>query len=137
MESGSSIIFADLTSQEEKSGDNTYLRNPDSESVQNMDVGNDFTNSNSKEICMRPNICELPIELQEDSVSSVDCRSTDLKCDSSCGPPCSLELNDAGAGSKSCTEECSGSDVALCGEFEVSAVLIYLLSDFTKVAKEN
>ncbi|XP_072204878.1 eukaryotic translation initiation factor 2-alpha kinase 1 isoform X2 [Excalfactoria chinensis] len=119
VESGSSIIFADLTSQEEKSGDNTYLGNPDRESVQNMDVGNDFTNSNSKEICMKPNRCELPIELQEDSVSSVDCRSTDLKCDSSYGPPCSLELDDADAGSKSCTEECSGSDVALCGEFEV------------------
>jgi len=79
VESGSSIIFADLTSQEEKSGDSTCLRNPDGVSVQNMDVRNDFTNSNSKEICMKPNRCELPIELQEDSDSSVDCRSTDLK----------------------------------------------------------
>lgn len=123
MESGSSIIFADLTSQEEKSGDSTCLRNPDGESMQNMDVRNDFTNSNSKEICMKPNRCELPIELQEDSDSSVDCRSTvDLKHDSSYDPPCSLDL-DASAGSKSCTEECSGNDVALCGEFEVSAVL--------------
>uniref|UniRef100_A0A8C9L846 Eukaryotic translation initiation factor 2-alpha kinase 1 n=1 Tax=Pavo cristatus TaxID=9049 RepID=A0A8C9L846_PAVCR len=118
VESGSSIIFADLTSQEEKCGDSTYLRNPDSESVQNMDVRNDFTSSNSMEICMKPNRCELPIELQEDSDSSVDCRSSDLKDDSSYGPPCSVDL-DASAGSKSCTEECSGNDVALCGEFEV------------------
>uniref|UniRef100_A0A8V0ZSN6 Eukaryotic translation initiation factor 2-alpha kinase 1 n=1 Tax=Gallus gallus TaxID=9031 RepID=A0A8V0ZSN6_CHICK len=126
VESGSSIIFADLTSQEEKSGDSTCLRNPDGESVQNMDVRNDFTNSNSKEICMKPNRCELPIELQEDSDSSVDCRSTDLKHDSSYDPPCSLDL-DASAGSKSCTEECSGNDVALCGEFEVEyRLMLYI-----------
>lgn len=122
MESGSSIIFADLTSQEEKSGDGTYPRNQDSELVQNMDVRSDFTNSSSKEIRMKPNRCESPVELQEDSVSSVDCRSTDFKNDSSYGHPCSLDL-DASAGSKSCTEEYSGNDVALCGGFEVSAVL--------------
>ncbi|XP_021267282.1 eukaryotic translation initiation factor 2-alpha kinase 1 isoform X2 [Numida meleagris] len=123
VESGSSIIFADLTSQEEKSGDSTYLRNLDSESGQNMDVRNDFTNSSSKEMCMKPNRYELPVELQEDSVSSVDCRSTDLKNDSSYGPHCSVDL-DASAGSKSCTEECSGNDVALCGEFEVGYCLM-------------
>ncbi|NXJ08345.1 E2AK1 kinase, partial [Odontophorus gujanensis] len=116
VESGSSIIFTDLTSQEEKSGDSTYLRNPDSELVQNMDVRNDFTNSSSQEKCMKPNRCELPVELQEDSVRSVDCGSADDE--SSYGPPCSLD-QDAGAGSKSCTQECSGNDVALCGGFEV------------------
>ncbi|XP_048817185.1 eukaryotic translation initiation factor 2-alpha kinase 1 isoform X2 [Lagopus muta] len=118
VESGSSIIFADLTSQEGKSGDSTYLGNQDSELVQNMDVRNDFTNSNSKEIGMKPNRCESPVELQADSVSSVDCRSTDFKNDSSYGHPCSLDL-DASAGSESCTEECSGNDVALCGGFEM------------------
>ncbi|NXK47641.1 E2AK1 kinase, partial [Chauna torquata] len=117
VESGSSIIFADLTSQEEKSSDSTCLRNLDCESVQNMDVRNDFTNSSSKE-WMKPNRCELPIELQEDSVSSVDSRSTDFKNHSSRGPRCSLDL-DVSTGSKSLTEECSENDVALCGEFEV------------------
>ncbi|XP_059682270.1 eukaryotic translation initiation factor 2-alpha kinase 1 [Gavia stellata] len=117
VESGSSIIFADLTSQEKKSCDSTNLRNLGSESVQNMDVRNDFTNSNSKE-CMKPNKCELSIELQEDSVSSVSSRSTDVKNHSARGPHPSLD-QDASTGSKSCTEECSKNDVALCGEFEV------------------
>ncbi|XP_019476180.1 eukaryotic translation initiation factor 2-alpha kinase 1 [Meleagris gallopavo] len=126
VESGSSIIFADLTSQEEKSGDGTYPRNQDSELVQNMDVRSDFTNSSSKEIRMKPNRCESPVELQEDSVSSVDCRSTDFKNDSSYGHPCSLDL-DASAGSKSCTEEYSGNDVALCGGFEVEyRLMLYI-----------
>ncbi|XP_050762111.1 eukaryotic translation initiation factor 2-alpha kinase 1 [Gymnogyps californianus] len=117
VESGSSIIFADLTSREKKSCDSTSLRNLGSESVQNMDVRNDFTNSNSKE-CMKPNKCELSIELQEDSVSSVSSRSTDVKNHSSRGPHSSLD-QDASTGIKSCTEECSKNDVALCGEFEV------------------
>ncbi|XP_068555200.1 eukaryotic translation initiation factor 2-alpha kinase 1 isoform X2 [Anas acuta] len=115
--SGSSIIFADLTSQEDKSHDSTCLRNLDSESVQNMDVKNDFTNSNSKE-CMKPNGCEFPLEVQEDSVSNVDSGSTDFKNHSPHGPHCSLDL-DVSTESKSCTEECSKNDVALCGEFEV------------------
>ncbi|KAI6076464.1 Eukaryotic translation initiation factor 2-alpha kinase 1 isoform X1 [Aix galericulata] len=115
--SGSSIIFADLTSQEDKSRDSTCLRNLDSESVQNMDVKNDFTNSNSKE-CMKPNGCEFPLEVQEDSVSNDDSGSTDFKNHSPHGPHCSLNL-DVSTESKSCTEECSKNDVALCGEFEV------------------
>ncbi|NXS60303.1 E2AK1 kinase, partial [Brachypteracias leptosomus] len=117
VESGSSIIFADLTSQEKKSGDNTSLRNLGSGSVQNMDVRNDFTNSNSKE-CMKPNKCELSIELKEDSVSSVSSRSTDVKNHLAWGPHSSLD-QDASTGSKSCIEECSKNDVALYGEFEV------------------
>ncbi|PKU43249.1 hypothetical protein llap_6448 [Limosa lapponica baueri] len=67
VESDSSIIFADLTSQGKKSRDSTSLRNLDGELVQNMDVRDDFTNINSKEH-MKPNQCELSIELQEDSV---------------------------------------------------------------------
>ncbi|XP_075371366.1 eukaryotic translation initiation factor 2-alpha kinase 1 [Mycteria americana] len=121
-ESGSSIIFADLTSQEKKSCDSTSLRNLGSESAQNMDVRNDFTNSNSKE-CMKPNKCELSIELQEDFVSSVSSRSTDVKNHSARGPHASLD-QDASTGSKSCTEECSKNDVALCGEFEVEYCLM-------------
>ncbi|KAF1663341.1 Eukaryotic translation initiation factor 2-alpha kinase 1, partial [Aptenodytes patagonicus] len=115
VESGSSIIFADLPSQEKKSCDSTSLRNLHSELVQNMDIRNDFTNSNSKE-CMKPNKCELSIELQEDSVSSVSSRSTDVKNHSARGPHSSLDQDGS---SKSCTEECSKNDVALCGEFEV------------------
>ncbi|KAF1397844.1 Eukaryotic translation initiation factor 2-alpha kinase 1, partial [Spheniscus humboldti] len=115
VESGSSIIFADLPSQEKKSCDSTSLRNLHSELVQNMDVRNDFTNSNSKE-CMKPNKCELSIELQEDSVSSVSSRSTDVKNHSAWGPHSGLDQDGS---SKSCTEECSNNDVALCGEFEV------------------
>ncbi|KAM9598746.1 eukaryotic translation initiation factor 2-alpha kinase 1 [Morphnus guianensis] len=117
VESGSSIIFADLTSQEKKSCDSTSLRNLGSESVQNMCVRNDFTNSNSKEF-MKPDKCELPMELQEDSVSTVSSRSTDVKNHPARGPHCRLD-QDASTESKSCTEECSKNDVALCGDFEV------------------
>ncbi|XP_074775759.1 eukaryotic translation initiation factor 2-alpha kinase 1 isoform X2 [Athene noctua] len=117
VESGSSIIFADLTSQGKKSCDDTSLRNLSSESAQNMNVRNDFTNSNSKE-CMKPNKCELSIELQEDSVSRVSSRSADVKNHSSWGPHSSLD-EDSSTGSKSCVEVCSKNDVALCEEFEV------------------
>ncbi|KAM6407574.1 eukaryotic translation initiation factor 2-alpha kinase 1 isoform 1-T1 [Rhynochetos jubatus] len=117
VESGSSIIFADLTSQEKKSCDSTALRNLGSELVQNMDVRNDFTNSSSKE-CLKPNTCELSMELQGGSVSSVNSRSTDVTNHSAQGTHSSLD-QDASTGSKSCTEECSKHDIALCGEFEV------------------
>ncbi|NXG59969.1 E2AK1 kinase, partial [Hemiprocne comata] len=117
VESGSSIIFADLTSQENESCDSTSHRNLGGESLQNMDIRNDFTNSNSKE-CMKPNKYELAKELQEDSVSSVSSKSNDVKNLSTRGPHSSLD-EDASTGSKSCTEECSKNDLALCGEFEV------------------
>ncbi|KFV43513.1 Eukaryotic translation initiation factor 2-alpha kinase 1, partial [Tyto alba] len=117
VESGSSIIFADPTSQEKKSYDSMNLRNPSHESVHNIDVRNDFTNKNSKE-SMKPNKGDLSIELQKDSVSSVSSRSTDVKNHSAWGPHSSLD-QDSSTGSKSCTEECSKNDVALCGEFEV------------------
>ncbi|NXJ89082.1 E2AK1 kinase, partial [Corythaixoides concolor] len=117
MESSSSIIFADLTSQEKKSCGSTSLRNLKSELVQNMDLRSDFINSNSKE-CMKPNECELSMELQEDSVSSVNSRSTDVKNHSAWGPHSSLD-QDASTGSKSCIEESSKNDLALCGGFEV------------------
>ncbi|XP_010184453.1 PREDICTED: eukaryotic translation initiation factor 2-alpha kinase 1 [Mesitornis unicolor] len=117
VESGSSIIFADLTSEEKRSCDSTSLRNLDSKLVQNMDIRNDFTNGNSKE-SMKTGVYELSIELQEDSVSSLSSRSTAVKNHSAQGPDSSLE-QDASTGSKSWTEECSKNDVALCGEFEV------------------
>ncbi|XP_009884568.1 PREDICTED: eukaryotic translation initiation factor 2-alpha kinase 1 [Charadrius vociferus] len=117
VESDSSIIFADLASQEKKSCGSTSLRNLDSELVQNMDVRNDFTNSNSKEH-VKPNKCELSVELQEDSVSSVSSRSTDVKNHLASGHHCSVDQG-ASTASKSCTEECSENDIALCGEFEV------------------
>ncbi|XP_009987874.1 PREDICTED: eukaryotic translation initiation factor 2-alpha kinase 1, partial [Tauraco erythrolophus] len=125
VESSSSIIFADLTSQEKKSCDGTSLGNLKSELVQNMDLRSDFINSNSKE-CMKPNECGLSIELQEASVSSVSSRSTDVKNHSARGPHSSLD-QDASTGSKSCTEECSKNDVALCGEFEVEYRLMLLI----------
>lgn len=69
---------------------------------------------------MKPNKCGLSIELQEDSVSSVSSRSTDVKNHSAWGPHSSLDQDGS---SKSCTEECSKNDVALCGEFEVNTIL--------------
>ncbi|KFP75963.1 Eukaryotic translation initiation factor 2-alpha kinase 1, partial [Apaloderma vittatum] len=121
VESGSSIIFADLTSQE-KSCDSTSPKNQGGGSVQNMDVRSDFTNSSSKE-CTKPNKCELSIELQDKFLSSVSSRSTDVKDHSEWGPHSSLDQEDS-TGSKSCTEECSNKDVALCGEFEVHYCLM-------------
>ncbi|XP_010149750.1 PREDICTED: eukaryotic translation initiation factor 2-alpha kinase 1, partial [Eurypyga helias] len=117
VESSSSIIFADLTSQEKKSCDSTALRDLGSELVQNMDIRNDFTNGNSKE-CLQPNICELSMELQEDSVSSVNSGSTDVTNHSARGAHAGLH-QDASTGSESCAEERSRSDVTLCGGFEV------------------
>ncbi|NXT03481.1 E2AK1 kinase, partial [Jacana jacana] len=117
VEGDSSIIFADLTSQDKQPCDSTSLSNLDGELVQNMDVRDDFTNSRNKEH-VKPNQCELSIELQEDTVSSVSSRSTDTKNHSTWGPGSGL-AEDAGTGSKPYTEGCSRSDVALCGEFEV------------------
>ncbi|NXT68814.1 E2AK1 kinase, partial [Chaetops frenatus] len=121
--SDSSIIFADLTSQEEKSCDSTSLKNVRRESVQNMDVRNDFTNSNSKE-SVKPNKCELSIELQEGFVNNVNSLSTDVDNHSTRGPHSSLDQDvstesESCSESKSCFEECSKNEVALCGEFEV------------------
>ncbi|KAI1233761.1 hypothetical protein IHE44_0004206 [Lamprotornis superbus] len=121
--SGSSIIFADLTSQEEKSCDSTSLKNVHRESVQNMDVRNDFTNSNSKE-CVKPDKCELSIELQEGFVNNVNSLSTGVNSHSTQGPHSSLDQDartesESSSESKSCSEGCSKNEVALCGEFEV------------------
>ncbi|NXI89046.1 E2AK1 kinase, partial [Rhipidura dahli] len=121
VESDSSIIFADLTSQEKKSCDSTNLKNLGRESVQNMDVRNDFTNSNSKE-CVKPNKCELSIKLQEDFVNNVNSLSTDVENHSTWGPHSSLDASTeskSSSESKSCSKECSKNEVALCGEFEV------------------
>ncbi|XP_050173307.1 eukaryotic translation initiation factor 2-alpha kinase 1 isoform X2 [Myiozetetes cayanensis] len=117
VESGSSIIFADLTSQEEKSCDSTSLRNLGSESGQNTGERNDFTHSNSKE-CVKPKKCEFSIELPEDSVNNVSSMSTDVKNHSTRGPHSSGDP-DASTEGQSCTEECSKKDVALCEGFEV------------------
>ncbi|NXP02533.1 E2AK1 kinase, partial [Thinocorus orbignyianus] len=117
VESDSSIVFADPASQEKESWDSTSLRSLDGELVQNMDIRDDFTSSNNKEH-MKPNQSELPVELQEDSVSTVSSRSTDATNHSSWGPHSGL-AEDTGSGSRCCAEGCSGGDVALCGEFEV------------------
>ncbi|NXK64150.1 E2AK1 kinase, partial [Sylvietta virens] len=119
VESDSSIIFADLTSQEKKSCDSTSLKNVRRESVQNMDVRNDFTNSNTK-----LNKCELSIELQEGFVNNATNLSTDVDNHSTRGPHSSLDPDastesESCSESKSCSEQCSKNEVALCGEFEV------------------
>ncbi|XP_056359551.1 LOW QUALITY PROTEIN: eukaryotic translation initiation factor 2-alpha kinase 1 [Oenanthe melanoleuca] len=123
VESGSSIIFADLTSQEEKSCDSTSLKNVHRESVQNMDVRNDFTNSSSKE-CVKLDKCELSIELQEGFVNNINSLSTGVDNHSTQGPHSSLDQDartesESSSESKSCSEGCSKNEVALCGELEV------------------
>ncbi|NWY76643.1 E2AK1 kinase, partial [Erithacus rubecula] len=123
VESGSSIIFADLTSQEEKSCDSTSLKNVHRQSVQNMDVRNDFTNSSSKE-CVKSDKCELSIELQEGFVNNIHSLSTGVDNHSTQGPHSSLDQDartesESSSESKSCSEGCSKNEVALCGEFEV------------------
>ncbi|NXU90558.1 E2AK1 kinase, partial [Xiphorhynchus elegans] len=124
-DSGSSIIFADLTSQDKKSCDSASLRSVGGESVQNMDEKNDFTNSSGKE-CVKPNKCEFSIDLPEDSVNNVSSVSTDVNNHSTWGPLSSLDEN-ASTESKSCTEECARNNVALCGEFEVEyRLMLYI-----------
>ncbi|NXO62001.1 E2AK1 kinase, partial [Phainopepla nitens] len=122
VESDSSIIFADLTSQEKDSCNSSSLKNVHRESGQNMDVRNDFTNSNSKE-CVKPNKCELSVEVQG-FVNNVNSLSTDVDNHSTWGPHSSLDQgarteSESCSESKSCSEECSKKEVALCGEFEV------------------
>ncbi|NWZ07329.1 E2AK1 kinase, partial [Agelaius phoeniceus] len=123
VESGSSIIFADLTSEEKKSCDSTSPKNVNRESMQNMDVRNDFTNSNSKE-GEKPNKGELSTELQEGFVNNDNSLSTDMDNHSTWGPHSSLDQgasteSESCSESKSCSEGCSKNEVALCGEFEV------------------
>ncbi|NXM85728.1 E2AK1 kinase, partial [Oenanthe oenanthe] len=123
VETGSSIIFADLTSQEEKSCDSTRLKNVHRESVQNMDVRNDFTNSSSKE-CVKLDKCELSIELQEGFVNNINSLSTGVDNHSTQGPHSSQDQDartesESSSESKSCSEGCSKNEVALCGELEV------------------
>ncbi|XP_064376320.1 eukaryotic translation initiation factor 2-alpha kinase 1 isoform X2 [Dromaius novaehollandiae] len=133
VESDSSIIFADHTSQEKESHDSTCLKNLNNESVQNMDVRNDFTNSNN-EVCTEPNKCELSIELQEDSTSDVDSTSSEFKNHSSRGPCSSLD-KESSTGSKSCIEESSRTDVALCGEFEVEyRLMLYIQMQLCEIS---
>lgn len=136
VESGSSIIFADLTSQEKKFCDSTSYKNVHRESVQNMDVRNDFINSNSKE-SVKPNKGELSIELQGGDVNNGNSLSTDVDNHSTQGPHSSLDQDASteseSSESKSCSEGCSKNEVALCGEFEVNTVLFeypYLMSNF-------
>lgn len=133
VESGSSIIFADLTSQEEKSCDSTSLKNVRRESVQNMDVRNDFTNSNSKE-CVKPDKCELSTELQEGFANNVNGLSTGVDNHSTSSVDQDVRTeSESSSESKSCSEGCSKNEVALCGEFEVNTVLFkcpYLLCNF-------
>ncbi|NXA52248.1 E2AK1 kinase, partial [Nothocercus julius] len=117
VESDSSIIFADLTSQEKKSHDCTNFKNLNDESVPSMDEGNDFTSSSNK-IYTEPDKCKLSVELKEYSTAHVDSTSSDFKNHSSYGPHSSLD-NDSITGSKSCIEGSSQTDIALYGGFEV------------------
>ncbi|NXP67579.1 E2AK1 kinase, partial [Chloropsis cyanopogon] len=115
VESDSSIIFADLSSQEKKSCDSTSLKNVHRESVQNMDIRNDFTNSNSKE-CVKPNECELSVELQGGFVNNGNSLLTDVDNHSTRGPHSSLDQDASTEGnscseSKSCSEGCSKNEV--------------------------
>ncbi|XP_067162725.1 eukaryotic translation initiation factor 2-alpha kinase 1 isoform X1 [Apteryx mantelli] len=133
VQSDSSIIFADLASQEKESHDSTRLKNLDNESVQNMNVRSDFTNSNNK-VYTKPNKCELSVELQEDSTSNVDSTSSDFKNHSSYGPRSSLD-KDSSTGSKSCIEENSQTDVALCGEFEAEyRLMLYIQMQLCEIS---
>ncbi|NWI14314.1 E2AK1 kinase, partial [Crypturellus soui] len=133
VESDSSIIFADLTSQEKKSHDSTSLKNLNNESMPSMDEGNDFTSSSNK-IYTKPDKCKLSAELQEYSSAHVDSTSSDLKIHSTYGPHFSLD-NDSITGSKSCIEGHSQTDIALCGEFEVEyRLMLYIQMQLCEIS---
>ncbi|KGL83150.1 Eukaryotic translation initiation factor 2-alpha kinase 1, partial [Tinamus guttatus] len=133
VESDSSIIFADLTSQEKKSRDCTSLKNLNNESMPSMDEGNDFTSSSNK-IYTKPDKCKLSVELQEYSTAHVDSTSSDFKNHSSYGPHFSLD-NDSIAGSKSCIEGSSQTDIALCGAFEVEyRLMLYIQMQLCEIS---
>ncbi|XP_067407042.1 eukaryotic translation initiation factor 2-alpha kinase 1 isoform X2 [Emydura macquarii macquarii] len=69
MESSSSIIFADLTSEEIKSFGYIFLENQEDKSVEHMDIMKDFTSGNGEE-SIKMNKCEPLTDSQKSCINN-------------------------------------------------------------------
>ncbi|XP_075755619.1 eukaryotic translation initiation factor 2-alpha kinase 1 isoform X3 [Pelodiscus sinensis] len=102
-ESSSSIIFADLTSEEIKSRGYTFLENQDDKSMQHMDIAKDFTVGDGKE-SIKTNKYELFTDSQESCINTSDNRSVCFKNNQSHGLHSCLNKDNI-ISSDSCNEE--------------------------------
>ncbi|XP_038275433.1 eukaryotic translation initiation factor 2-alpha kinase 1 isoform X3 [Dermochelys coriacea] len=106
MESSSSIIFADYTSEEIKSSGYNFLENQDDKSMQHMDITKDFTHGDGEER-IKTNKCEPLTDSQESCTNSTASGPVHFKNHLSYGLHSNLN-KDSIFSSDSCTEdECS------------------------------
>ncbi|EMP34978.1 Eukaryotic translation initiation factor 2-alpha kinase 1, partial [Chelonia mydas] len=102
MESSSSIIFADYTSEEIKSSGYNFLENQDNKSVQHMDITKDFTSGDGEER-IKTNKCEPLTDSQESCTDSTANGPVNFKSHLSHG--LHSNLNKDIISSDSCTED--------------------------------
>lgn len=123
MESSSSIIFADLTSEEIKSFGNTFLENQDNKSVQHMDITKDFTSGDGEER-IKMNKCEPLTDSQESCINSTASGPVYLKNHLSHGLHSSMNKESI-ISSDSCTEgECSEKHMSVHRQCEMEYCLM-------------
>ncbi|KAG6924564.1 eukaryotic translation initiation factor 2 alpha kinase 1 [Chelydra serpentina] len=123
MESSSSIIFADLTSEEIKSFGYTFLENQDNKSVQHMDITKDFTSGDGEER-IKTNKCEPLSDSQDSCINSTANGPGCLKNHLSYGLHSNLN-KDSIISSDSCTEdECSQKHMSVHRQCEMEYCLM-------------
>ncbi|XP_065268131.1 eukaryotic translation initiation factor 2-alpha kinase 1 [Emys orbicularis] len=123
MESSSSIIFADLTSEEIKSFGYTFLENQDNKSVQQMDITKDFTSGDGEER-IKMNKCEPLTDSQESCINSTANGPVYFKNHLSHGLHSNLN-KDSIISSDSCTEdECSQKHMSVHRQCEMEYCLM-------------
>ncbi|XP_074821389.1 eukaryotic translation initiation factor 2-alpha kinase 1 isoform X1 [Natator depressus] len=122
MESSSSIIFADYTSEEIKSSGYNFLENQDNKSVQHMDITKDFTSGDGEER-IKTNKCEPFTDSQESCTNSTASGPVHFKNHLSHG--LHSNLNKDIISSYSCTEdECSQKHMSVHRQCEMEYCLM-------------
>ncbi|XP_050822692.1 eukaryotic translation initiation factor 2-alpha kinase 1 [Gopherus flavomarginatus] len=123
MESSSSIIFADLTSEDIKSFGYTFLENQDNKSVQHMDITKDFTSGDGEER-IKMNKCEPLTDSQESCINNTANGPVYLKNCLSHGLHSNMN-KDSIISSDSCTEdECSEKHMSVHRQCEMEYCLM-------------
>ncbi|XP_077683588.1 eukaryotic translation initiation factor 2-alpha kinase 1 isoform X2 [Eretmochelys imbricata] len=123
MESSSSIIFADYTSEEIKSSGYNFLENQDNKSVQHMDITKDFTSGDGEER-IKTNKCEPLTDSQESCTNSTASGPVHFKNHLSHG--LHSNLNKDIISSDSCTEdECSQKHMSVHRQCEPRNVFLH------------
>ncbi|KAM9125312.1 eukaryotic translation initiation factor 2-alpha kinase 1 isoform 2-T2 [Pangshura tecta] len=123
MESSSSIIFADLTSEEINSFGNSFLENQDNKSVQHMDITKDFTSGGGEER-IKMNKCEALTDSQDSCINSAANGPVYLKNHLSHGLHSNMNKESI-ISSDSCTEdECSEKHMSVHKQCEMEYCLM-------------